>query len=53
MVFAPFLVFYALLFLGVLFLWLLFVWVGVISNVFQALGLPPLVAPLFMIETRG
>ena len=41
MVFAPFLIFYALLFLGVLFLWLLFVWVGVISNVFQALGLPP------------
>jgi uncharacterized membrane protein len=41
MVFAPFLIFYALLFLGVLFVWLLFVWVGVISNVFQALGLPP------------
>jgi uncharacterized membrane protein len=41
MFFAPFLIFYALLFLGVLFLWLLFVWVGIISNVFQALGLPP------------
>jgi uncharacterized membrane protein len=41
MVFAPFLAFYALLFVGVLFVWLLFVWVGVISNVFQALGLPP------------
>jgi len=41
MVFAPFLIFYALIFIGVLFLWLLFVWVGVISNVFQALGLPP------------
>ncbi len=41
MVFAPFLVFYALIFIGVLFLWLMFVWVGVISNVFQALGLPP------------
>ena len=41
MFFAPFLIFYALLFLGVLFVWLLFVWVGIISNVFQALGLPP------------
>jgi uncharacterized membrane protein len=41
MVFAPFLIFYALLFLGVLFVWLLFIWVGIISNVFQALGLPP------------
>jgi len=41
MFFAPFLVFYALLFLGLLFVWLMFVWVGVISNVFQALGLPP------------
>jgi uncharacterized membrane protein len=41
MVFAPFLAFYAILFVVLLFLWLLFVWVGVISNVFQALGLPP------------
>jgi uncharacterized membrane protein len=41
MFFAPFLVFYALIFLGLLFVWLMFVWVGVISNVFQALGLPP------------
>ena len=44
MVFAPFLVFYALIFVGVLFIWLMFVWIGVISNVFQALGLPPNVA---------
>ena len=41
MFFAPFLVFYALIFLGLLIVWLMFVWVGVISNVFQALGLPP------------
>ena len=41
MFFAPFLVFYALIFLGLLFVWLMFVWIGVISNVFQALGLPP------------
>ena len=41
MFFAPFLVFYGLIFIGVLFIWLMFVWIGVISNVFQALGLPP------------
>ncbi|HLX38472.1 MAG TPA: DUF1614 domain-containing protein [Candidatus Binataceae bacterium] len=41
MVFAPFVVFWAIVFFGLLFVWLLFVWVGVISNVFQALGLPP------------
>ncbi|HLI80628.1 MAG TPA: DUF1614 domain-containing protein [Candidatus Binataceae bacterium] len=41
MFFAPFIVFYALIFLGLLFVWFMFVWVGVISNVFQALGLPP------------
>jgi uncharacterized membrane protein len=41
MFFAPFLVFYALIFLGLLIVWLMFVWVGIISNVFQALGLPP------------
>ena len=41
MFFAPFLAFYALLFVGLLFVWLMFIWVGVISNVFQALGLPP------------
>ncbi len=41
MVFAPFLIFYALIFLGLLFVWFMFVWVGIISNVFQALGLPP------------
>jgi uncharacterized membrane protein len=44
MFFAPFLVFYAILFVGVLFLWLMFVWIGIISNVFQALGLPPSLA---------
>ena len=41
MFFAPFLIFYALIFVGILFLWLMFVWIGIISNVFQALGLPP------------
>lgn len=41
MVFAPFLIFYALIFLGLLFLWFMFVWIGVITNVFQALGLTP------------
>ena len=41
MVFAPFIVFYALILLGLLFVWFMFVWIGVISNVFQALGLPP------------
>lgn len=40
----PFLVFYALIFLGLLFLWFIFIWVGIISNVFQALGLPPALA---------
>ncbi len=44
MFFAPFLAFYALIFVGLLFVWLMFVWVGVISNVFQALGLPPTLA---------
>jgi uncharacterized membrane protein len=44
MFFAPFLIFYALIFIGLLFLWLMFVWVGVISKVFQALGLPPSLA---------
>src|SRR3984893_4915214 len=44
MFFAPFLVFYALLFLGLLFVWFMFIWVGIISNVFQALGLPPSLA---------
>jgi len=41
MVFAPFLIFYAVLFLGLLFIWFMFVWIGVITNVFQALGLSP------------
>jgi uncharacterized membrane protein len=49
MVFAPFLFFYALLFIGVLFVWLLFIWVGIISNVFQALGLPPNLAFLALL----
>ena len=41
MIFAPFVIFYLVIFLGALFLWLMFVWIGVISNVFQAIGLPP------------
>jgi uncharacterized membrane protein len=41
MFFAPFLAFYAILFIGILFIWLMFVWIGIIGNVFQALGLPP------------
>jgi uncharacterized membrane protein len=39
--FAPFLFFYVLFFLGLLLFWLFLIWVGVISGVFQALGLPP------------
>ena len=41
MIFAPFIILYAVIFFGALFLWLMFVWIGVISNVFQAIGLPP------------
>ena len=41
MIFAPFIIVYLLIFLGALFVWLMFVWIGVISNVFQAIGLPP------------
>jgi uncharacterized membrane protein len=40
-IFAPFIILYAAIFLGALFLWLMFVWIGLISNVFQAIGLPP------------
>jgi uncharacterized membrane protein len=39
--FAPFLFFYILFFLGLLVFWLFLIWIGVISGVFQALGLPP------------
>ena len=49
MFFAPFLVFYALIFLGLLIVWLVFVWVGVISNVFQALGLSPNLAVMALL----
>jgi uncharacterized membrane protein len=38
---APFLFFYLILFIGLLVFWMFFVWVGVIGNVFQALGLSP------------
>lgn len=41
MFFPPFIALYALIFLSLLFVWFMFVWIGVISNVFQALGLPP------------
>ncbi len=42
--FAPFLFLYALFFFGLLVFWFALVWVGVISGVFQALGLPPQLA---------
>jgi uncharacterized membrane protein len=51
MFFAPFLVFYALIFLGLLFVWFMFVWVGIISNVFQALGLPPSLALMALLAS--
>ncbi len=51
MLFAPFLIFYALLFFALLFFWLLMVWIGVISGVFQALGLPPNVAFLALLAS--
>ena len=49
MFFAPFLAFYALLFLGILIVWLFFLWVGIIGNVFQALGLSPHLAFLALL----
>ncbi len=42
--FAPFLAIYAVLLFAVLAIWLLFVWLGVISGVFQTLGLSPQLA---------
>jgi uncharacterized membrane protein len=39
--FAPFLFLYALIFFGLLVFWFFLVWVGVISGVFQTLGLSP------------
>lgn len=41
MFFAPFLFLYALIFFGLLVFWFFLVWVGVISGVFQTLGLSP------------
>jgi len=51
MFFAPFVLLTTVMLLGALFLWLIFVWIGVISNVFQALGLPPNVAFLALLAS--
>lgn len=41
MLFGPFLFFYALILFGILAFWLVLVWLGIISGVFQAIGLSP------------
>ncbi len=41
MFFAPFLFLYGLILFAILVFWLMLVWIGVISGVFQAIGLPP------------
>jgi uncharacterized membrane protein len=51
MFFPPFLALYALIFLGLLFVWFMFVWVGIIANVFQALGLPPSLALMALLAS--
>jgi uncharacterized membrane protein len=51
MFFAPFVMLTTVLLLGALFLWLIFVWIGVISNVFQAVGLPPSIAFLALLAS--
>jgi uncharacterized membrane protein len=51
MLFAPFLLLSTVLLLGALFTWLIFVWIGVISNVFQAIGLPPSIAFLALLAS--
>jgi uncharacterized membrane protein len=51
MFFAPFVFLTTVILLGALFLWLIFVWVGVISNVFQAIGLSPNVAFLALLAS--
>ncbi|HVN28340.1 MAG TPA: DUF1614 domain-containing protein [Candidatus Binataceae bacterium] len=51
MFFAPFVFFTMVMLLGALFLWLIFVWVGIISNVFQAIGLSPNVAFLALLAS--
>ena len=51
MIFAPFVILYTILLLGALFLWLMFIWIGVISNVFQAIGLPPAIAFLALLAS--
>jgi len=49
MFFAPFVLLSTVLLLGALFMWLILVWIGVISNVFQAIGLPPSIAFLALL----
>lgn len=49
MFFAPFLVVYALILFAILAFWLMLVWIGVISGVFQAIGLPPNLAFLALL----
>jgi len=51
MFFAPFVFFTTVMLLGALFLWLIFVWVGVIGNVFQAIGLSPNLAFLALLAS--
>jgi uncharacterized membrane protein len=51
MFFAPFVFLTTVLLLGALFLWLIFIWIGVISNVFQAIGLSPNVAFLALLAS--
>jgi uncharacterized membrane protein len=49
MFFGPFLFFYALILFAILVFWLMLVWIGVISGVFQAIGLPPALAFLALL----
>ena len=51
MFFGPFLLFYALVLFAILAFWLLMVWIGVISGVFQALGLSPNLAFLALLAS--
>jgi uncharacterized membrane protein len=51
MFFGPFLLFYALILFAILAFWLLMVWIGVISGVFQALGLSPNLAFLALLAS--
>jgi uncharacterized membrane protein len=51
MFFAPFVLLTTVILLGALFLWMIFIWIGVISNVFQAIGLSPNVAFLALLAS--